>query len=234
MPTVRSCPFHQMENPALLSFLKRTTHSGGKKPKSGSGGGLLRKFKLLPMLTTGCKMVTHLGSQRKPLLTDGATTGTLFGYRKGRIILAIQEDPHRMPIFVIELPILTTAFRKEMASDILRIALETEMKTHKKKVLEEFVWAVYCNGRKIGYSIRRKNMTDDELHVMQLLRRVSVGAGVLPSPWEEEKTAADREMTYMRARFDRVVGSKDSESFYMINPDGALGQELSIFFVRKY
>ncbi|XP_022845147.1 protein MIZU-KUSSEI 1 [Olea europaea var. sylvestris] len=234
MPSVRSSPFHQMENPTLLSFLQKTTHTGGKKPKSGGGGGLLRMFKLLPMLTTGCKMVSLLGRQRKPLLTDGATTGTLFGYRKGRMILSIQEDPHRMPIFVIELPILTTAFQKEMASDILRIALETETKTHKKKVLEEFVWAVYCNGRKIGYSIRRKNMTDDELHVMQLLRGVSMGAGVLPSPWEKEKTAADGELTYMRARFDRVVGSKDSESFYMINPDGALGQELSIFFLRKY
>ncbi|KAL2538054.1 hypothetical protein Fot_19445 [Forsythia ovata] len=234
MPSVRSSPFHQMENPALLSFLQRTTHTGGKKPKSGGGGGLLRMFKLLPMLTTGCKMVALLGRQRKPLLTDSATTGTLFGYRKGRIILAIQEDPHRMPIFVIELPIVTTAFQKEMASDILRIVLETETKTHKKKVLEEFVWAVYCNGRKIGYSIRRKNMTDDELHVMQLLRGVSMGAGVLPSPCEKEKITGDGELTYMRVRFDRIVGSKDSESFYMINPDGALGQELSIFFVRKY
>jgi hypothetical protein len=29
-----------------------------------------------------------------------------------------------------------------------------------------------------------------------------------------------------------VVGSKDSEALYMINPDGAAGPELSIFFVR--
>ncbi|KAL0314807.1 UNVERIFIED_CONTAM: protein MIZU-KUSSEI 1 [Sesamum angustifolium] len=118
-----------------------------------------------------------------------------------------------------------------MASDVLRIALETDTKTHKKKLLEEFVWAVYCNGRKMGYSIRRKNMTDDEIHVMQLLRGVSMGAGVLPGPSSEKETG-DGELTYIRARFDRVVGSKDSESLYMINPDGASAQELSIFFLR--
>lgn len=188
-------------------------------------------FKLLPMLTTGCKMVALLGRPRKALLTDNATTGTIFGYRKGRVTLAIQEDPHRLPIFVIELPMLTSAFHKEMASDIVRLALESETKTHKKKVLEEFVWAVYCNGRKYGYSIRRKQMTDDEIHVMHLLRGVSMGAGVLPGP-SDHKEATDGELTYMRARFDRRVGSKDSEAWYMINPDGATGQELSIFFVR--
>ncbi|KAL0325641.1 UNVERIFIED_CONTAM: protein MIZU-KUSSEI 1 [Sesamum radiatum] len=177
-------------------------------------------------------MVALLGARhRKPLLTDKATTGTLFGYRKGRLSLAIQEDPHRLPVFVIELPMLTSALHREMASDVLRIALETDTKTHKKKLLEEFVWAVYCNGRKMGYSIRRKNMTDDEVHVMQLLRGVSMGAGVLPGPSSEKETG-DGELTYIRARFDRVVGSKDSESLYMINPDGASAQELSIFFLR--
>ncbi|KAK6160740.1 hypothetical protein DH2020_004121 [Rehmannia glutinosa] len=186
-------------------------------------------FKLLPMLTTGCKMVALLGGRhRKPLLADKATTGTLFGYRKGRLSLAIQEDPHRPPMFVIELPIQTGQLHKEMSSsDVLRIALETDTKTHKKKLLEEFVWAVYSNGRKIGYSIRRMNMSDDEVHVMGLLRGVSMGAGVLPG-----LENADGDLTYIRARFDRVVGSKDCESFYMINPDGTSAQELSIFFLR--
>lgn len=102
----------------------------------------------------------------------------------------------------------------------------------KKKLLEEFVWGVFCNGKKIGYSIRRKNMGDDEIHVMQLLRGVSMGAGVLPSP--NKKESGDGELTYLRARFERVVGSKDSEALHMINPDGAVGAELSIFFVRVH
>ncbi|GLT92227.1 hypothetical protein SLE2022_100750 [Rubroshorea leprosula] len=230
MPPVHSSPYFQMENPAIMSLLRPASGEKQRMSKSSTGGGLLRMFKLFPMLTSGCKMVALLGRPRKPLLKDGATTGTIFGYRKGRVFLAIQEDPHCLPVFVIELPMLTSALQKEMASDIVRIALESETKTHKKKVLEEFVWAVYVNGRKTGYSIRRKQMSEDELHVMQLLRGVSMGAGVLPSP--NEKETADGELTYMRARFERVVGSKDSESFYMINPDGAPGPELSIFFVR--
>ncbi|KAE8100621.1 hypothetical protein FH972_018504 [Carpinus fangiana] len=228
MPPVHSSPFYRMENPAILSFLRHSTTPGEKRTKSI--GGLLKMFKLFPMLTSGCKMVALLGRPRKPLLKDNATTGTIFGYRKGRVSLAIQEDPHCMPIFVIELPIHSSAFHKEMSSDVVRIALESETKTHKKKLLEEFVWAVYCNGRKIGYCIRRKQMSEDELHVMQHLRGVSMGAGVLPCP--SEKETADGELTYIRARFERVVGSKDSEALYMINPDGAAGPELSIFFVR--
>lgn len=239
MPPVHSSPFHQMENPALASFLQHTTNREKRsKSRSGSGGGggggIFRMFKLLPMLTSGCKMVALLGRPRKQLLTDHATTGTLFGYRRGRVSLAIQEDPHRLPVFVIELPMSSTAFQKEMASDIVRLSLESETKTNKKKVLEEYVWGVYCNGRKYGYSIRRTQMTDDELHVMQSLRGVSMGAGVLPGLSGKE-WAVDGELTYMRARFDRVVGSKDSEAFHMINPEGAAdGQELSIFFVRVH
>ncbi|KAK1395743.1 Protein MIZU-KUSSEI like [Heracleum sosnowskyi] len=233
MPPVHSTPFHHMENPALISLLQHTTREKRSSSKS-SGGGIFRMFKLLPMLTTGCKMVALLGRPRKALLTDHASTGTLFGYRKGRVTLAIQEDPHRLPIFVIELPMLTSIFHKEMASDVVRLSLESETKTNKKKVLEEFVWAVYCNGRKYGYSIRRKQMTEDEIHVMQLLRGVSMGAGVLPGPSDQKEHTADGELTYIRARFDRRVGSRDSEAWYMINPDGAsTGQELSIFFVRS-
>lgn len=263
-----SSPFNQIETPPLLSLLQRTTNhyncttppttttttnttntntKKSRKSSSSTSGGILKMFKLLPMLTTGCKMVALLGGRprNKPMLTDKATTITLFGYKKGRVSLAIQEDPHRPPIFVIELPMVTGVFHKEMASDIVRLALESETKTHKKKVLEEFVWGVYCNGRKFGYSIRRgsKNMSDDEAHVMQLLRGVSMGVGVLPCPLQHDESnstssggggSGDGEITYMRARFDRVVGSKDSEAFYMINPDGASGQELSIFFVRLH
>ncbi|KAL8261190.1 hypothetical protein R6Q59_025239 [Mikania micrantha] len=235
MPPVHSSPYHQMENPALASLLNHTTtREKRSKSRIGTAGGIFRMFKLLPMLTSGCKMVTLLGRPRNPLLTDRATTGTLFGYRRGRVSLAIQEDPHRLPVFVIELPMSSTAFQKEMASDVVRLSFESETKSNKKKVLEEFVWGVYCNGRKYGYSIRRKQMTDDELHVMQSLRGVSMGAGVLPGLSEKE-TAVDGELTYMRARFERVAGSKDSEAFHMINPEGAAdGQELSIFFVRVH
>ncbi|XP_020219566.1 protein MIZU-KUSSEI 1 [Cajanus cajan] len=228
-------PVQWMENvnPGLASLLR---HSTGENKKRSGGGGLLRMLKLFPMLSSGCKMVALLGRPRK-MLKDSATTGTIFGYRKGRVSLAIQEDTREMPIFLIELPMLASALNKEMGSDIVRIALESETRTNKKKLLEEFVWGVYCNGRKVGYSIRRKQMSDDELQVMQHLRGVSMGAGVLPSASDHKE--CDGEMTYMRARFQRVLGSKDSEAFYMINPDThntshSQGPEFSIFFLRPH
>lgn len=101
-----------------------------------------------------------------------------------------------------------------------------------KKLLEEMAWAVYCNGRKIGYSVRRKEMSDEEAHVMSLLKGVSMGTGVLPCR-RPEKSSEGEMMTYLRARFQRVVGSKDSQALYMINPDGSHdGPELSLFFLR--
>ncbi|GAA0154232.1 hypothetical protein Leryth_003674 [Lithospermum erythrorhizon] len=225
----------------IISLLHQSnTHNNkpNKKPKS-YGGGLLKMLKLLPVLSTGCKMVALISNRhKKPLLTDdNATIVTIFGYQKGRLSLAIQEDPHQIPIFVIELPMHSQVFHKEMSHDILRIAFESETKTHKKQLLEELVWAVYCNGRKFGYSIRRKIMSDDELHVMHHLRGVSMGAGYVPGPDDQSKDKSNfayGELTYMRAKFQRVVGSKDSESLYMMNPEGAtIGQELSIFFVRS-
>ncbi|KAF2284179.1 hypothetical protein GH714_019814 [Hevea brasiliensis] len=59
---------------------------------------------------------------------------------------------------------------------------------------------------------------------MELLRAVSMGAGVLPGNSEIE--GPDGDLAYIRAHFDRVVGSKDSETLYMISPEGNNGPEL--------
>ncbi|MCL7049168.1 hypothetical protein MKW94_020209 [Papaver nudicaule] len=90
------------------------------------------------------------------------------------------------------------------------------------------VWSMYCNGRKVGFAVRRQ-MTESDAAVFKLMQSVSVGAGVLPvSPKSEEG-----DLMYLRASFERVIGSVDSESFHMINPGGSSGQELSIFFLRS-
>lgn len=68
-----------------------------------------------------------------------------------------------------------------------------------------------------------------DVAVLKLMQSVSVGAGVLPLPTGE---AGDLLM-YLRASFERVVGSADSESFHMINPVGSSGQELSVFLLRS-
>lgn len=125
----------------------------------------------------------------------------------------------------------TNALQKEMASGMVRIALESEKRQEKDKTLlvEEPLWTMFCNGKKTGYGVKRE-ANDEDLNVMETLKAVSMGAGVLPGNSEAE--GPDGELAYMRAHFDRVVGSKDSETLYMLSPDGNTGPELSIFFVR--
>ncbi|CAL5005731.1 unnamed protein product [Urochloa decumbens] len=246
---------------ALRSLLRPSSTTDERRAKlsgaagAGAGGamGLFKMFKLLPMLTTGCKVAAMLGrhghSGGRALLADHAPTVTLFGHRRGRLSLAIHEDTRSPPAFLIELPMLAAALHREMATGTVKLALESAAaaaaRSRRRPLLEEYVWAVYCNGREAGYAIRRKDASDDERHVLRLLRGMSMGAGVLPPPPDgraaagaaPSATGPDGELTYMRARVERVVGSKDSEAFYMINPDatggGDAAPELSIFFVRN-
>ncbi|KAG6529842.1 protein MIZU-KUSSEI 1-like [Zingiber officinale] len=231
-----------VESPAgMVSLLRRAfedrqSSKASAAGRGGGSGGVFKMFKLIPMLGSGCKMVKLLAARpsKQAMLADKAIAVTLFGPRRGRISLAIQEDPRSPPFFLIELPVSTWVLQREMESGLVKLALESETRTPRRKVAEEYVWAVYCNGRKAGYAIRRKEASDEDRRVMGLLRGVSMGAGVLPGFFTEKDAAADGELTYMRARFERVVGSKDSESFYMINPDDSTGAggELSIFLVR--
>lgn len=156
-------------------------------------------------------------------------TGTLFGYRKVRVNLAIQENPRGVPLLVLELSIHTGKLLQDMGSGLVRIALECEKNPSEKlKLIDEPIWTMYCNGRKVGYAVKR-GPTEDDLKVMQNLHAVSMGAGVLPT---ENGESPEGELTYMRAFFERTIGSKDSETYYMMNPNGTSGPELSIFFVR--
>ncbi|XP_024965371.1 protein MIZU-KUSSEI 1-like [Cynara cardunculus var. scolymus] len=183
-------------------------------------------FRSFPIITpAACKLPVSLHSHHDNHHIHGGTrmTGTLFGYRKTRINLAIQENPRCLPVLLLELSIPTGKLLQEMGLGLVRIAMECEKHGGKTKLVDEPIWTMYCNGRKMGYGVKREP-TNDDLYVMQLLHAISMGAGVLPAP--------DGELTYMRAHFERVTGSKDSETYYMMNPDGNSGPELSIFFVR--
>lgn len=68
--------------------------------------------------------------------------------------------------------------------------------------------------------------------MLSTVQSVSVGAGVIPVLEDGGGCGSEGELMYMRARFERVVGSRDSEAFYMLNPDGNGGPELSIFLLR--
>lgn len=126
---------------------------------------------------------------------------------------------------------VTNVLQKEMSLGLVRISLECEKQIQKEKIklLEEPLWTMYSNGKKIGYGAR-KDATEEDLHVMEMHKAVSMGAGVLPG-WSEVK-GLEEEMAYIRAHFEHIVGSKDSETLYMLSPDGNNGAEFSIFFVE--
>ncbi|KAJ6987933.1 protein MIZU-KUSSEI 1-like [Populus alba x Populus x berolinensis] len=173
--------------------------------------------------------LTVLSKGRSGYHSGTRVIGTLFGYRRGHVHFSFQEDAKQNPAFLIELATPTSILVREMASGLVRIALECEKKAGKKagKLLEEPLWRTYCNGKKCGYATRRECRPED-WKVLKAVEPVSMGAGVLPG---SGATGSDiGEIMYMRARYERVVGSKDSEAFYMMNPDGP-GEVLHLLHV---
>ncbi|OVA19010.1 Protein of unknown function DUF617 [Macleaya cordata] len=172
--------------------------------------------------------------------THGSTvTGTFFGYRKGRVNFCLQDDSKSSPLLLLEFAVPTAYLAREMQYGLLRIALECDRvraNSHSNSVNSSTsrslfsvpVWSMYCNGRKVGFAVRRQ-MTESDMAVFKLMQSVSVGAGVLPV----EPKSEEGDLMYLRASFERVIGSVDSESFHMINPVGSTGQELSIFLLRS-
>ncbi|KAJ0977544.1 hypothetical protein J5N97_013018 [Dioscorea zingiberensis] len=194
-------------------------------------------------------------------------TGTFFGNKRGRVSFAVQEDHKLEPLLLLELATPTSHLVKEMASGMVRILLECEraaiaMDVNKKKkrtasrsLWDEPVWTMYCNGHRRGFAVSRQ-CTVSDLHVLGAVQKVSVGAGVFPPmhaagapsrhALEMGKGSGSAvcegsggEVMYMRAKFERVVGSRDSEAFYMMSPDCGRGNrfanggpELSLFLLR--
>ncbi|GMP33144.1 hypothetical protein CsSME_00006593 [Camellia sinensis var. sinensis] len=125
---------------------------------------------------------------------------------------------------------------REMASGLVRIALESG-----RRLVEEPVWRTYCNGKKCGFATRRE-CGPKEWKILKAVEPISMGAGVLPGGGDgEEGGVAEggcggggggEEVMYMRAKFERVVGSRDSEAFYMMNPDSNGAPELSVYLLR--
>ncbi|XP_060180937.1 protein MIZU-KUSSEI 1-like [Lycium barbarum] len=218
--------------PAAPVLLQQPSHKKGQWKSTKFLRRVKSVFRSFPVINPPCKMPVSLHGN---WLHEGhihggkQMTGTLFGCRKARVNLAIQENPRGVPLLVLELSIQTGKLLQDMGSGLVRIALECEKNPSEKlKLLDEPIWTMYCNGRKVGYAVKR-GPTADDLKVMQNLHAVSMGAGVLPS---QNAESPEGELTYMRAFFERTVGSKDSETYYMMNPNGTSGPELSIFFVR--
>ncbi|KAJ4892114.1 Protein MIZU-KUSSEI 1 [Raphanus sativus] len=165
-------------------------------------------------------------------------TGTLYGHRRGHVTFSVQYGPRTDPVLLLDLAMSTAALVKEMSSGLVRIALECE-KRHRSgtKLFHEPKWTMYCNGRKCGYAVSRGGACNDsDWRVLNTVSSVTVGAGVIPTAKSIDDVSGGGkelgELLYMRGRFERVVGSRDSEAFYMMNPDKNGGPELSIFLLR--
>ncbi|KAM0862506.1 hypothetical protein ACQ4PT_045215 [Festuca glaucescens] len=182
-----------------------------------------------------------VSGRRRQVGLGARLTGTLYGHRRGHVHLSFQTDPRACPALLLELAVPTAALVREMASGLVRIALECERaKTAAaapgggRMLLEETVWRAYVNGKSCGYAVRRECGGAD-WRVLRALEPVSMGAGVIPAA---SCGGGEGDVMYMRARFERVVGSRDSEAFYMMNPDSSSsngingGPELSVYLLR--
>ncbi|KAL2501754.1 Protein MIZU-KUSSEI 1 [Forsythia ovata] len=139
-------------------------------------------------------------------------TGTLFGHRRGHVTFAVQDDPRSEPVLLIELAVSTFNSGER---DVFWASKDCPGVRERPAAISR--WAAS------GEAVQRANVD----------YTVSVGAGVIPVVDDGRKNgASEGELLYMRARFERVVGSRDSEAFYMLNPDGNGGPELSIFLLR--
>ncbi|KAJ1273072.1 hypothetical protein BS78_06G252100 [Paspalum vaginatum] len=184
-------------------------------------------------------------------------TGTLFGYRDGRVSLALQDNARCRPTLVVELALPTHALLRELGAHAgARIVLESEKRAEPGDggdaadaagggrdgatgsgsrqdddgwVLEEPMWTMFCHGKRVGYAVRREP-TEEDIAVLETLWAVTMGGGVLPG--RSDVDGPDGEMAYMRGSFEHTVGSRDSESLYMVGPPGGDCPELAIFFVR--
>ncbi|MCL7036980.1 hypothetical protein MKW94_010206 [Papaver nudicaule] len=165
------------------------------------------------------------------------STGTIFGYRRGKVSFCIQPSPSsNTPTLLLELAIPTAILAKEMKSGLLRIALECNSETRHSSshLLSVPVWTMYCNGKKVGSAVKRVPTQADK-KVLSLMQGIDEGVGIINrktimnSGCDSENNG---DLMYLRGNFERVSGSSNSESFHLINQDGSNNQQLSIFFGR--
>lgn len=117
-----------------------------------------------------------------------------------------------------------------MGSGVLRIAMEckgTELGSCPLHLVP--VWTLFCNGRRVGFARRRKANAETR-EMLKKMGNITMGAGVIVG----EEKERNKEVMYMRANYEWVIGGADSESFHLISgPDESSGQELSVFLLRS-
>ncbi|KAL5740519.1 hypothetical protein ACOSP7_029402 [Xanthoceras sorbifolium] len=170
---------------------------------------------------------------QQPRPSKSMVIGTIFGERRGHVWFCVQHDRlSTRPILLLELSVPTHQFVKEMRCGLVRIALECARPELCSCPLRSVpVWIVFCNGRRIGFAVRRKSSCQNRL-MLKTMQSMTVGAGVIPAGFGPSGSNAE-EIMYMRANYEHVIGSADTESFHLINPDESLSQEFSVFLLRS-
>ncbi|CAO2830585.1 unnamed protein product [Amaranthus hypochondriacus] len=198
---------------------------------------LLRTIMELLIPTCNCTFVHATDdhpSSNHPKPTTSSTsssflTGTIFGYKKGKVKFCIQSNSTSPnPILLLELAVPTTILAREMRSGLLRIALECSSE-QTNSLLEMPVWKMYCNGKRVGFAVKRKPSKTD-MEVLRRMKNVVVGAGIVSG---KEIGCQEDDIMYLRGNFERICGSSHAQSFHLIDPDGNINQDLSIFFLRS-
>ncbi|KAI9079617.1 hypothetical protein K1719_038444 [Acacia pycnantha] len=175
---------------------------------------------------------TFATSAAPPRPSKSMVIGTIFGYRRGHVWFCVQHNRlSNKPILLLELSIFTNQLVQEMRFGLVRIALECDRSGLEFCPLRSVpVWKMICNGRKVGFAANRKASKRLRL-ILKTMQCVSVGAGVIPYGFKKDSDS--EELLYMRANYEHIVGSADSESFHLINLDESPGQELSVFLLRS-
>ncbi|KAI6700142.1 hypothetical protein NL676_014466 [Syzygium grande] len=165
-----------------------------------------------------------------PPATVATVTGTIIcPTDNGRVKIAMQNPAETSPFVTLELPLHTSHFTALVRGEMNRIVFTCPREPDscsRRPLLSASVWTMLCNGRKMGFAVRRTGSHKDA-SLLEMIRSVSAGAGLLP---DKEGLG---EQKYLRGQFIRTVGSSDSEAYHLVDPSGCYGQELSLFFLRN-
>lgn len=201
---------------------------------------LLRSVAELLIPTCNC-MITHEDQDEPTLLSPkqflhkrsssaSASTvfGTLYGHRRGKVSFCIQTNPNSVaPILLLELAIPTNVLAKEMKGGSIRLAFESKAGSGSDPLLSMPAWTMYCNGRRVGFAVKRKPSRAD-VELLQKIQNVVVGAGIA--------SLDDDDVMYLRGMFERCHASANAHSFHLIDDHDyatSNAQELSFYFLRS-